>query len=144
MAKVPPLHIIKLCVGVDSIEHLAELQKARRRKNQKYSYHYTRMMPGRAGEILAGGSMYWVIRGLIRVRQRIMALDTVHLEDRGRHCRISLHPDLIPVEPTPRKPHQGWRYFPATDVPIDLKRRKNGQPVMPPEMIAELKQLGLL
>lgn len=140
------LHLIKLCVGIESVEHLQKVQKQRRGR-RKVNYHYTRQTPQRGAEILAGGSLYWVIKGWIRVRQPIVALDQVVLEDEGPHCRISLDPQLVPVEPQPRKAFQGWRYLAADEAPADLRagggKAKGGQP-MPPELIAELKQLGIL
>ncbi|MCW5731787.1 MAG: DUF1489 domain-containing protein [Alphaproteobacteria bacterium] len=138
------LNLIKLCVGIDSIEHLQKVQKQRRGR-RKVNYHYTRQMPQRGEEIVGRGSIYWVIKGFIRVRQPILALDIVHLEEEGRHCRISLDPALVAVEPTPFRAFQGWRYLEPKDAPPDLKGGGGkARAAMPPELIAELKQLGLL
>ncbi|HYM32542.1 MAG TPA: DUF1489 domain-containing protein [Candidatus Cybelea sp.] len=138
------LHLLKLCVGIDSIEELARWQKKKRRKSAVGSYHYTRNFPKRDEEILDGGSMYWVIKGFVRVRQRIIALDTVHLQEEGRYCRITLHKKLVPTVPQPRKPHQGWRYLEPADAPPDLDPKGKGERAMPAELLAELKMLGLL
>ena len=139
-----PLHLLKLCVGIDSIEHLAAVQQARRKGRIQTSAHFTRQMPKRAEEILDGGSIYWVIKGFVRVRQRIVGIDTVYRGEEGKFCKLSLHRDLVPTVPQPRKPHQGWRYLEPADAPADLAQAGRGLQAMPPEMIAELKSLGLL
>ena len=69
------LHLIKLCVGVESIQSLAQWQKRRLTELKKKGrplqlVHVTRQTPKRADELLDGGSLYWVIRGSIAVRQR--------------------------------------------------------------------------
>jgi hypothetical protein len=139
-----PLHLLKLCVGIDSIEELAHWQAKKRRKGAKGSYHHTRNHPKRADEILDGGSMYWIIKGFVRVRQRIIGINTVHLEEKGRHCRLTLHKDLVPTVPQLRKPHQGWRYLEPSGAPADLDPKGKGETAMPPELLVELKNLGLL
>jgi hypothetical protein len=137
------LHLLKVCVGIASIEALAAVQ-AKRRGRAKGSPHYTRNLPKRAAEVLAGGSMFWIIKGFVRVRQRIIGIDTVHLEEEGRFCRLLLHPELVATEPQPRKPHQGWRYLSAEEAPLDLKAGSDAADALPPELVAELKMLGLL
>lgn len=140
-----PLHLIKVCVGVEAIEELAHWQARRRKGGKTAVYHYTRHMPKRADEILTGGSLYWIIKGAIQVRQRILGFETVYLEDEGRHCGIRLDRKLVPVVPRGRGPHQGWRYLEDKDAPPDLKLgRKSGTAQLPPELIAELRSLGLL
>jgi hypothetical protein len=138
------VHLIKVCVGIDSIAHLAQVQKSRRKGGRNAVIHYTRHMPKRADELLDGGSMFWIIKGLIAVRQRLVGFDTEHFEDEGAYCAIKLDRELVPVEPRQRRPHQGWRYLGAEEAPNDLKAGKGGAAKMPPELIAELKQLGLL
>ena len=144
------LHLIKLCVGCDSIADLREWQRGRlaelRRKGEPARlYHFTRMMPQRREEILAGGSLYWVIKGQVRVRQPIAALESRNDEDGRGFCAIRLAAKLVPVLPRRQRPFQGWRYLAAADAPPDLAK---GQAVAadepPPEMLAELRSLGLL
>lgn len=138
------LHLIKVCVGVESISHLAALQKARRGPRGKASPHITRHMPKRAAEILDGGSMYWIVKGLVLVRQRIVGIDQVPSED-GLRCRLLLDKELVPTDPQPRRPHQGWRYLKPVDAPADLGAGGAGDvAAMPPEMLNELRRLGLL
>lgn len=142
-----PLNLIKLCVGIDSIDHLKTAQIARRQQAQSAGlgdrlWHQTRHMPRRATELLDGGSMYWVIKGAIRVRQRLREFETLNGEDKGRRCRIVLDPELVPTDQWPRRPFQGWRYLEGEDAPADLTPGANADD-MPPELIAELRALGL-
>jgi len=138
------VHVIKICVGIDSIEELADWQKRRSRNYKQKLRHWTRHAPKRADELSGGGSIYWIIRGLIQVRQRVLAVEThAPTEDRLKTCALVLHPKLVPVMPVPRRPHQGWRYFEPKNVPADLTGR-NRKAAPPPEMAAALKELGLL
>ncbi|ESR23573.1 DUF1489 family protein [Lutibaculum baratangense] len=142
------VHIIKLCVGAESIEDLqgwiAERLEQRRRQGQPAEQvHVTRMTPKRADEILAGGSLYWVIRGLVQCRQRLLDLRAVTGEDGITRCAFVLEPTIVPVEPRPRAPFQGWRYLKAEEAPLDLGDG-SGDGGMPPEMRRELLELGLL
>jgi hypothetical protein len=137
------LHLRKLCVGVDSVEQLESYQ-ARRLKRRETLKHDTRMMPKRREEILAGGSLYWVIKGLIQVRQPIRDITPeVDAEGRG-FARLHLAPDLVRVVPRGHRPFQGWRYLEAADAPDDLGRRGGMADDLPLEMQAELRALGIL
>jgi len=142
------VHLLKLSVGVENIEHLTALQRRRREEAKRNGagnrlWHRTRHMPRRAAELLDGGSIYWVIKGLIRARQRVRELEAVTGEDGIRRCRIVLDPRLIATDPRPRRPFQGWRYLNEADAPLDrdANAARNG---MPPEMEAELRSLGLI
>lgn len=143
------LHLIKLSVGVDSIAHLVELQAdrlARRRANGERPVlaHRTRQMPRRRDEVLDGGSIYWVIRGVIQARQRIVDLDAVRGADGVTRCDIVLDPDLVPTRPRRRRAFQGWRYLQAEDAPVDLDAGAAEGEAMPAALKAELMELGLL
>jgi len=143
-------HIVKLCVGVDSIEDLETWQAERlaasaQQDGRPELYHRTRMVPKRQDAVLDGGSLYWVIRGVIQVRQRIVALEEGQKDDGTRCCRIMLDPDLVAVRPTPRRAFQGWRYLDADDAPPDLGReRGNELMAMPAQMRRELAELCLI
>jgi hypothetical protein len=137
-----PLHIIKLCVGVGELREFEEWRREERKAGRQMS-HVTRMFPKRAAEILKGGSIYWVIRGLTSVRQPILRLETVSGRDGIERCRIVLDPDYVLVRPTPRRAFQGWRYLSASDAPPDLTKR-SGIARMPERLRAELAELGLL
>jgi hypothetical protein len=140
-----PLHIIKLAVGVDDVDEIGPLQ-ARRRNARGNFQHRTRMMPTRAKEICPGGSLYWVIKGAIQVRQPIVALHK-KADDSGKsYCIIELEPRHVLVEPTGRRAFQGWRYLKPEDAPPDLRIQRKGyvDPEMPKELKDELRKLGLL
>ena len=148
------LHLIKLCVGCDSIRDLEdwikEKLKARRKLDgnagarRRERNHTTRMAPKRAAEILDGGSLYWVIRGQIMCRERILDIRPfVDKEGIGR-CHIVLDCKPVPVEPRPYRAFQGWRYLVPGDAPRDLDRAAPGARDMPEDLRRELRSLGLL
>jgi len=143
------LHLIKLCVGAASIEDLADWQTRVLAGDTGYGktdrlFHTTRMKPKRADELLDGGSLYWVISGTVRVRQKLLAIDPYTDNDGIKRCRLVLDPLLVPTRPVPRRPFQGWRYLEAQDAPADLGQAGGGAQDLPPEMEAELMELGLL
>jgi len=139
------LHLIKLCVGVDHVEQLAAHQRQRLAAGQRL-YHRTRHMPRRAAEILDGGSLYWVIRGVVRVRQRILALEPAVNADGRTCCDIVLDGEFVRVLGGPHRPFQGWRYLADEKAPPDQVGHGGGDggAAPPPEMAAELRELGLL
>lgn len=143
------LHIVKLCVGCDSIEDLAQWQAERlaqmKKAGQKPAlFHRTFQTPKRRDELLDGGSLYWVIKGVIQVRQRIVGLGEGKKDDGSPCCLIMLDKVLVPVRPVPRRPFQGWRYLDAADAPADLTGADAGIADLPPAMRRELAELGLL
>jgi hypothetical protein len=150
------VHLLKLCVGVSDVtqllqEHERLTRQALKRKNRKpvEDHHWTRMRPKRAEEVLDGGSLFWVIRGIIRVRHRILRLDDVADADGQEYCAIIYDPKVILVEPRPRRAFQGWRYLEADDAPPDLPNQRQAlanataEVDMPAGMLAELRTLGL-
>ena len=139
-----PLHILKMCVGCDSIEDLREWQQNRQLRGEGL-FHRTRNMPKRAEEVLAGGSLYWIIKGEVRVRQRITGLDPGVDGEGTRFCLIRLDRPLVDTVRQPRRPMQGWRYLDAADAPADRDpSHKDEVEQMPEEMRKELRALGLL
>ena len=143
------LHLIKLCVGAASIEDLAAWQGGRLAELKKAGkksqlFHTTFQTPKRQAELLDGGSLYWVIKGLIQVRQRIVGFGEGHKKDGSPCCMILLDPALVPVRPLSRRAFQGWRYFDAADAPADLKRGEKKLADLPPKMRRDLADLGLL
>ena len=139
----PRLHLIKLSVGSESVESLRRWQ-ARRLKLGGRLFHQTRMMPRRAAELVRGGSIYWVIKGMVQARQRLLAIEPQVDGEGRRSTLLVLEPELHRVVPTPYRAFQGWRYLKPGDAPADLGEAAAGLPDMPPEMIAELRSLGLL
>ncbi len=136
-----PLNLIKLCVGCESVEDLADWQSRRPTAKQGFTHHRTRFAPKRDAEILDGGSLYWVIKGWLRVRQRILAFDDGSDPDGTPVCLIRLDLGLTLVDPRRFRAFQGWRYLTAKDAPADLPQ---GGDALPPGLAEELKELGLL
>src|SRR5215470_4489375 len=112
------LHLVKLCVGVDRVEQLTTWGRKERGRGATPIVH-TRQTPKRSAEILDGGSLYWVIRGVILCRQKIVDIRTIEEGPRSR-CEIELDFEVITTAPQPRRAFQGWRYFAAKDAPPDL------------------------
>ena len=145
----PTLHLVKLCVGTDTVDDLAHWQSGRSAERLAAGLdprprHVTRMWPRQADELLRGGSLYWVIHGVIRVRQRIAALEEVTGEDGIRRCAIVFEPALIPTAPRPRRAFQGWRYLPAADAPSDIGAAPGDDPDLPPGLREALSHFGVL
>lgn len=137
-----PLHLLKLCVGVSEIEELESWVKDAKAGRDTLD-HVTRMFPKRREEILAGGSLYWVIRGMILCRQPIASLEEVTGTDGIARCRIAFKPQIVPVRPVPKRAFQGWRYLEEADAPPDLPKSAKVEG-MPGKMRRELSELGLL
>ena len=119
------LHMIKLCVGVENVEDLAEWQDKRMKELVKKGkppnpFHDTRMMPKRAEEMLAGGSIYWVIKNHIIVRQKLIGFEQVKDKEGKAMCRVHLDPELIRTKSRKKRPFQGWRYLEPGDAPPDI------------------------
>ncbi len=141
------LHLIKLCVGVESLEELSRWQKKRlaekKKKGQKLELiHITRQTPKRAAELLDGGSLYWVIKGQIAARQKLLALRPM-TRNGVPHCGLVYDKKLVPVMRRPRAAFQGWRYFEPKDAPADVGGLK-GAKGLPEALQQELAALGLL
>ena len=144
-----PLHLIKLCVGCDSVADLEDwikqkLKEKRRLRQKPEHIHTTRMVPKRAEELTDGGSLYWVIRGQITCREKILAVRPFTEKEGIQRCRLVLDGKVVLVEPRPRAAFQGWRYLEAKDAPRDLARAAPGAARMPEQMRRELQELGLL
>ena len=140
------VNLVKLCVGADSLEDLADWVTIRTAENQKRGLgrvhdHVTRMFPRRREDLLDGGSLSWVIKGVVRARQSIVDLQSVSGADGIERCAILLDPQLIETESQPRRAFQGWRYLEQSAAPGDLKESAEGTP---PELKAALAELGLL
>lgn len=142
------VHIIKLSVGTTDIEDLAGFQRERMRQSARNGgaprlWHRTRHMPRRTEELLAGGSIYWVIGGRIRARQKLVGFESDRDEEGRKICRFMLDADLVPTDPWPHRAFQGWRYLDPKDAPPD-RPAGEADTAMPEAMIAELRGLGLL
>ncbi len=134
------INMLKLCVGVHSLADLTSRIDARQSTE---TLHVTRMWPKRQAELLNGGSLYWVIKGVILARQRIIALDEVVGKDGIRRCGIRLDAALIQTEPAPRRPFQGWRYLAPASAPRDLRRTRKNQSDLPTSLTSALAEIGV-
>ncbi|CAN7329501.1 DUF1489 family protein [Rhizobium sp. LjRoot254] len=143
------LHLIKLCVGCDSIDDLREWVTERSLMaiasgHQPHSSHTTRMTPKRVADLLDGGSLYWVIKGQLCARQPLLDLvEFTDVDGIGR-CKLILGPQVIETMPQPKRPFQGWRYLETKDAPRDLFEAGQSEKDMPAELKRELAELGLL
>ncbi len=135
--------MIKLSVGSESIDTQAAWQAARLAEAGRLR-HVTRMWPRRGDELLDGGSIYWVIKGVVTSRQRILGFDEVIGEDGIRRCGIVLDPQLFHTIPQPRRPFQGWRYLPPGDAPRDAGKYVAGQETLPNDLRNKLAEIGVL
>jgi hypothetical protein len=120
------------------------MQTAKRKGLPQQHIHITRMTPKRVDELLAGGSLYWVIRGEIAAREKIIAIEPFSDREGIGRCRLVMQPKVVAVLPRPMRPFQGWRYFIHSDVPPDLKSAGAGIAAMPEPLRRELRDLGLL
>jgi hypothetical protein len=137
------LHLIKLSVGTEDVTDLGRWQAGRLKRTGRV-FHKTRMMPRRHAELLDGGSIYWVIKGVTRARQRLIEVEAA-VDGEGRPCTLLvLDPELVRTVPRPHRAFQGWRYYEAEDAPPDLRDLPAGTRDMPPDMVAALHELGLL
>jgi hypothetical protein len=143
------LHLIKLCVGCDSVRDLEDwikqkLKDKRRSGERAEHIHRTRMVPKRADELTDGGSLHWVIRGQLSCRQRILDVRPFRDKDGTGRCALVLDRKVVLVEPRPYRAFQGWRYLEPDDAPRDLDKAAPGAAAMPEQLRRELRELGLM
>jgi hypothetical protein len=143
------VHLVKMCVGIDSVRQLAARQKSRLERAREMGEeavlrHVTRNRPRRAEELCEDGSLYWVVRGFIACRQRVIACEDCKKADGRPACGLILDSELVRTELRPARPFQGWRYLPAEKAPPDVHGRVHGFSELPSEMVSELRALGLL
>jgi hypothetical protein len=129
-------------VGVRDAAHLTAIQANRAVENPPLR-HKTRNTPKRAAEITAGGSIYWVIGGVIMLRQRIVEIKPDTWDDGSKCCALIFNPELVRVAARPMKAFQGWRYLAPADAPPDLASVAGGEE-LPDELRRALAALGLL
>ncbi|MBC7477633.1 MAG: DUF1489 domain-containing protein [Pseudorhodobacter sp.] len=138
------LNILKLCVGCESVDDLIGWHRSHPSAFATGErLHVTRMWPKRQDEVLDGGSLYWVIKGVILCRQTILRLDEMTGADGIRRCGLVLDPQVTRTEAAPRRPFQGWRYLDPTDSPPDLRGTARDEPTLPPAMAMALAELGV-
>ncbi|MGX9354816.1 DUF1489 family protein [Roseobacteraceae bacterium S113] len=139
------MNLIKLCVGAEKLEDLLLWQASPRAKGPDGApRHVTRMWPKRAEEILSGGSLYWVFKGLVLCRQRILRFDEVLGQDGITRCGIVLDTNVVRVQSIQKRPFQGWRYLKPEDAPADLSERAAREEPLPAKLNAALAEIGVL
>lgn len=142
------VNILRTAVGIQSVDHLRQVQARRMFSydSQAVTWAITRRRPVRADEIIGGqGSLYWIIQRSLCIRQAIVDLPLEEGDDGKTYCRIIMDPELVPLQPVARKHMQGWRYLKPSDAPKDMAALDTGKgDDLPPDMIAELQQLGLM
>lgn len=141
-AMTAPLHIMKLCVGAPHPESLERWQAERFGGGP--AEHVTRMWPKRAEELLAGGSIFWVFKGTMLARQRILDLQERVGGDGITRCALILDREVVRVSAVPRRAFQGWRYLSPADAPPDLPAGRAAESPLPPKLARELAEMGLL
>lgn len=145
MSKLATTHMLKLCVGATCVEDLLDWQTDPRSKGPDgLPRHVTRMWPKRADEVLNGGSLYWVFKGVILARQPILRFDPVDRGDGINRCGIVLNPEVTRVAATPKRAFQGWRYLQPGDAPRDLRKGAKQQEALPPQLESALAEIGVL
>jgi hypothetical protein len=138
------VNLLKLCVGTETVEDLEAWQSMRRQLwPDGLPRHITRMWPKREAEVLNGGSLYWVFKGMILARQPITAFEERRGEDGILRCALVLDPEVFRTEPAPRRPFQGWRYLSVEDAPRDLPKGRRAEEPLPPELARALADIGL-
>jgi len=138
-------NLIKLSVGSENVETLMDWQEMRRAQSSDgLARHVTRMWPKREAEIIAGGSIYWVIKGAVQCRQRILRFDEVIGEDGIRRCAFVLDPEVHRTQNALRRPFQGWRYLKPEDSPPDLREGQTSDDTLPPELNQALAEIGVI
>lgn len=138
------IHLLKLCVGADRVEDLETWQESRRATlPEGLPRHVTRMWPRREAELLNGGSLYWVFKGQILARQRVLRLDEALGQDGITRCALVLDPEIHRTESVPKRPFQGWRYLKPEDAPRDLPASRQSGEALPPGLAAALAEIGV-
>jgi hypothetical protein len=138
------INLLKLCVGAEGVEDLVRWQASGRSvAADGLPRHVTRMWPKREAEILAGGSLYWVFKGVLLARQRILRLEEVDRGDGIRRCGIVLDGKVLRTQAMPRRPFQGWRYLAPADAPADLDMSRGDHEDLPPRLMAALSEIGV-
>lgn len=143
------LHLIKLAVGCESVKELRDwiaerMKQATLEGLPRHHIHITRMTPKRGEELLAGGSLYWVIRGEIAAREKLIGIEPFRDGDGIGRCRLVMQPKVVAVRPRPMRAFQGWRYLSLADAPPDLGSNAASVAEMPEPLRRVLRDLGLL
>jgi len=139
------VHLIKLSVGSETVDSLKKWQSEKRGQSRSGNpIHVTRMWPKREVNLLNGGSIYWVIKGFLQCRQRILRLEEMIGQDGIRRCAIVLDQEIILTKNVKKRPFQGWRYLEPDRAPVDLARHRSKEPTLPPSLAGALADIGVI
>ena len=143
------VNLLRMAVGCDSVDDIrtfqAERLAARKKRGETPAlYTFTRNIPKRVGELVDGGSIYWVVKRFIQVRQPILGIEKDTNEEGRPFCRLRLDPALVRTELRPHRAFQGWRYLAPEDAPSDISGPAAAGDDLPAEMAEELRELGLI
>ena len=133
------VHLSKVAFSCASVETLERRQQKRLRDG--FVPVVTRFRPKREEELLAGGSLYWIIKHRLVARQAILDFAT---SPRDGRTIIRLVPGLVRVRLHSMRAHQGWRYLDPADAPADLEGEPDGIDALPPAMLGKLAGLALI
>ena len=135
-------HLKKIAVGIETVDRL-RIRQSMIHETYGKIIHSTRNMPKKSSELINSGSMFWIIKRYVLVRQKITNIKQVVREDGSKGCEIELDENLIRVIPTKMKPFQGWRCYLEDDIPQDLNVNNNEDEEFPEQIRSELIKLGL-
>lgn len=143
------IHILKMAVGIENVEHLCRVQAhrltiMRDAGDPEVLRHWTRNTPKRADEVIGGGSLYWIIKGYVRARQRILSIERRKDSEATKKCAFVLDNLVVPTALRIARPIQGWRYLESAGAPLDQDQKTMEMVDMPEEMARELRNLGLI
>ena len=143
------VNLVKLCVGARTISDLATWQEQKRKLEDIDNgigkiAHVTRMRPKREKDLISGGSIYWVFKGFIMARQRILTLEEYLGKDGIKRCALILGNEIFKTEPKPKRAFQGWRYLSQSDAPKDIGKFNITEDQLPHNLQVELIKLGVL
>tara|TARA_B100000902_G_C27009699_1_gene764135 strand:+ start:174 stop:581 length:408 start_codon:yes stop_codon:yes gene_type:complete len=134
-------------VGAQGISDLYQRQNSNgartSNKAERKLVHVTRMWPKRENELLAGGSLYWVFKGLILARQEILGLEEIIGSDHIKRCGIVLSEKIVKTSPKPKRAFQGWRYLTCDQAPPDVGDFSTIEEEIPHSLQLELSRLGV-
>lgn len=138
-------HLVKLSAGTESVDSLIAWQQSfAARFADGLPRHRTRMWPKKEAEITATGSIYWVIKGMIQCRQRVLRMEEMIADDGTRHCLLVLDPEIVRTTSAPKRAFQGWRYLSDEDAPRDLPKGRAAEEPLPPALAGALAEIGVI
>ena len=139
------VHLIKLSVGSETVDSIKKWQSEKHAQTSDGNpVHVTRMWPKRKADLLNGGSIYWVIKGFLQCRQRILRLEEMIGQDGISRCAVVLDPEITLTTSVKKRPFQGWRYLEPNQAPFDLARSHSEEEPLPASLAGALADIGVV